>query len=325
MFGSSNGASSGAQRERAFSLPRLTGRNSPDRQDAVGGTASTSPSNINRPPRQRSSLFNLVMTRVQQGPSGSSRVQNSADDAVPSSSSSSSGRSQPVPSLSRKPVSPVPPPPVVYLTPPKQPSPSTTHSTAHTPACTPDVDVDDDVVDRALAYGPLVARSVTYNDAVAAAAAAVPSPKTAAAHSPSPSAALPQPATPRSVGSQWCTELQCLQRTSSIYEAITCLRRVRALLADIPPRDRMLYCKADFDGACATLRRHRALTADADVVRAVAAVTKQYFSLDYFARLPPDVAREIFVWLPIDEFTPVRSPPYLPHLLFVYAVFDPFL
>jgi len=266
------------------------------------------------------------MTRVQQGPSGSSRVQNSADDAVPSSSSSSSGRSQPVPSLSRKPVSPVPPPPVVYLTPQKQPSPSTNHSAAHTPACTPDVDVDDDVVDRALAYGPLVARSVTYNDAVAAAAAAaVPSPKTAAAHSPSPSAALPQPATPRSVGSQWCTELQCLQRTSSIYEAITCLRRVRALLADIPPRDRMLYCKADFDGACATLRRHRALTADADVVRAVAAVTKQYFSLDYFARLPPDVAREIFVWLPIDEFTPVRSPPYLPHLLFVYAVFDPFL
>lgn len=112
-----------------------------------------------------------------------------------------------------------------------------------------------------------------------------------------------------------------LQRTSSIYEAITCLRRIRAVLADIPQNDRMLYCKADFELACAALRRHRGLIADADVVRVVAAITKQYFSLDFFARLPPDVAREIFVWLPIDEFTPVgchalsqRSLYLMPHL-----------
>ena len=39
----------------------------------------------------------------------------------------------------------------------------------------------------------------------------------------------------------------------------------------------------------------------------MAAITYQFFNFNYFRTCPPDVMREIFVWLPIDEFTPVPS------------------
>ena len=207
MFGSSGAANNGSTSERSFSLPRLTGRNSPVQRQVAGGGGSAQGS------PQRSSLFNLVMTRVQHGPSSSStRIQNSADvgstNATPSRSSGSIHRSQPAPSLSRTSASPVPPPPVVYLTPQKQPQqyhsfPSTDN--AQTPACTPDDD------DRAASVGPLVYRSVTYNDAIAHHSNSdnISNPGFSVAHlSPSPSS---KPVYPRSVGSQWCAELQCLQ------------------------------------------------------------------------------------------------------------------
>ena len=39
----------------------------------------------------------------------------------------------------------------------------------------------------------------------------------------------------------------------------------------------------------------------------MASITYQFFNFNFCRSCPPDVMREIFVWLPIDEFTPVPS------------------
>ena len=39
------------------------------------------------------------------------------------------------------------------------------------------------------------------------------------------------------------------------------------------------------------------MTADCDLVRDMAAITNDFFNLNFFGRLAPDVMREIFMWL----------------------------
>lgn len=83
----------------------------------------------------------------------------------------------------------------------------------------------------------------------------------------------------------------------SIYEAVTCLRRIRQLLAEIDPKDRLKSCRDDYHSAATQLRCLSCMTADCDLIRDLAAITNDFFNLNFFGRLPPDVVREIFVWL----------------------------
>jgi hypothetical protein len=83
----------------------------------------------------------------------------------------------------------------------------------------------------------------------------------------------------------------------SIYEAATCLRRLRHLLVLIDPSDRLRLCRDDYHAATTHLRRLPCMTADCDLVRDMAAITNDFFNLNFFGRLAPDVMREIFVWL----------------------------
>lgn len=78
------------------------------------------------------------------------------------------------------------------------------------------------------------------------------------------------------------------------------------MLAQVDKSDRVKFCKSDYDSAIKSLRRMRSVWCD-DLFREAVAITNDYFNESAFANLPRDVLMEIFLWMPINKFTPIVS------------------
>lgn len=109
-----------------------------------------------------------------------------------------------------------------------------------------------------------------------------------------------------SIGSLWTVEMTSLKQSGSHFEAVECLRRIRVLLSEIDKSDRLKFCKADYENSTKSLRKRRQLWSD-DLFREVVTISTDFFSESHFHKLPTDVIIEIFLWLPIDKFSPVTS------------------
>ncbi len=81
---------------------------------------------------------------------------------------------------------------------------------------------------------------------------------------------------------------------------------MRSILQGIDRRDRLNFCKADFDNATRCLRRQKVLWSDV-LFKEVVAVTLDYFDISPFQCLPTAVVQDIFLWLPISSFSQVCS------------------
>ena len=98
--------------------------------------------------------------------------------------------------------------------------------------------------------------------------------------------------------------MTCFKQAGSSFEAVICLRRIQQLLNEIDRNDRLRFCRADFENAKSVLRRNPSTWSDV-LARECSSITSQYFNLSAFRVLPHAVIQEIFLWLPIDEFSPV--------------------
>lgn len=98
-------------------------------------------------------------------------------------------------------------------------------------------------------------------------------------------------------GSSWTVEMIRLKRAGTYFEAIECLRSIRALLDNIDQCDRIRFCKADYDNATKTLRRHKLIWSN-DLFHEMVDITLQYFDDNVFRRLPLAVLQDIMLWLP---------------------------
>jgi len=109
-----------------------------------------------------------------------------------------------------------------------------------------------------------------------------------------------------SIGSSWTVEMACLKQSTSFFEAVECLRRVRVLLREVDKSDRIKFCKADYDTAVKALRRMKNVWSD-DLFRESVSITNDFFNESAFVNIPRDVLMEIFLWMPINKFAPVLS------------------
>ena len=85
---------------------------------------------------------------------------------------------------------------------------------------------------------------------------------------------------------------------------MVCLRRIRTLLDEIDRRDRLKFCKSDFELAFTSLRKQKALWSG-QISSEVVSMLSQYFNESPFERLPTCLIQEILMWLPIDDFAQV--------------------
>lgn len=83
-----------------------------------------------------------------------------------------------------------------------------------------------------------------------------------------------------------------------------CLRQIRNLLDEIDHRDRLKFCKADFEQAFIALKKQKSLWSG-QIASEVVTMLNRYFNESPFEKLPTCLIQEILMWLPIDDFAPV--------------------
>mmetsp|Transcript_4267 Transcript_4267/g.4430 ORF Transcript_4267/g.4430 Transcript_4267/m.4430 type:complete len:297 (+) Transcript_4267:156-1046(+) len=118
---------------------------------------------------------------------------------------------------------------------------------------------------------------------------------------------LMEPSRKNSVmGARWTIELACLKDCGTVFEAAICLRRIRDVLEEITFSDRIKFCRFDFENAVNQLQQKSFMYLD-DLANYVREMNTDFFNQSVFHKLPLDIMKEIFVWLPIDDFAPISS------------------
>lgn len=74
---------------------------------------------------------------------------------------------------------------------------------------------------------------------------------------------------------------------------------------EIERRDRIKFCKSDFENLVKILQRQRLWSSD--IAREVVSIMNDYFNINPFRNVPAAVMQEIFLWLPVDKFSPISS------------------
>ena len=87
-------------------------------------------------------------------------------------------------------------------------------------------------------------------------------------------------------------------------QAVECLRRIRSLLNDVDPADRIRYCQPDYDLAVKLLRKQKKLW-NSDLFKEVLTISSQYFNKNLFQKLPISVFIEILMFIPVEEMSPL--------------------
>lgn len=87
----------------------------------------------------------------------------------------------------------------------------------------------------------------------------------------------------------------------SFFKAIECLREIRDMLSVIDRKDRLKFCKGDFDSAIEELRKQQQFLS-VELFKESAEITILFFDINPFNRLPLVLQQELLLWLPVQEF-----------------------
>lgn len=104
-----------------------------------------------------------------------------------------------------------------------------------------------------------------------------------------------------SIGSDWTITLTRLRFAGSYFEAVECLRETRDMLSMIDRKDRLKFCKSDYDGAIEELRKQQKIWS-IELFKESVEITLQFFDVNPFNRLPLILLQELLLWLPVQEF-----------------------
>lgn len=107
------------------------------------------------------------------------------------------------------------------------------------------------------------------------------------------------------IGSNWSIAIQCLKQSASTFECIGHLRHICVLLDEIDYADRIRYCKRDFENAVKEIRTgtFAKTVICSELLREVSYMMNKYFDQNLFNTLPEEVIFEIFLYLPVDDFS----------------------
>jgi hypothetical protein len=107
------------------------------------------------------------------------------------------------------------------------------------------------------------------------------------------------------VSTEWSQELYTLTNSRSSFEAISCIRKMAAILPKIHKKDRHAYCYTDLNYAVRYICGNSVVWTG-KVSTAVAELIKTYLDASFFdTLLPCDVIREIFMYLSVREIKPL--------------------
>lgn len=76
-----------------------------------------------------------------------------------------------------------------------------------------------------------------------------------------------------------------------------CLRNIRSILSEIDHKDRLKFCKVDYENSIKNLKRQKHLWSN-DLFKEAVSIKLQFFNTSLFARLPEILLVEIILWLP---------------------------
>lgn len=109
-----------------------------------------------------------------------------------------------------------------------------------------------------------------------------------------------------SIGTQWSSEIGNLRYAGSVYEIALCLREISQILSTIDRVDRIKYCKPDFESAIADLRSSDVFLTD-KILHSIVTVIKTHFDECYIDCVPEILMQEIFMMIPVEEFSTIAS------------------
>lgn len=81
-----------------------------------------------------------------------------------------------------------------------------------------------------------------------------------------------------------------------------CLREIRGMLAMINRKDRLKFCKSDYDSAIEELKKQKQFWSKELFTESIS-ITKDFFDMNPFNRLPLVIHQELLLWLPVQEFS----------------------
>ena len=96
-----------------------------------------------------------------------------------------------------------------------------------------------------------------------------------------------------SIGASWTDVIILLKTSGSIFEAVSTLREVEAILRQIPKVDRMAFCKDDFEAAVEAIRSKKTLYS-ANLMKECVRIMVTYFDEDKINKLPEVILQKIF-------------------------------
>eukprot|EP01041_Mallomonas_annulata_P001530 gene1530-2948_t len=108
-----------------------------------------------------------------------------------------------------------------------------------------------------------------------------------------------------SIESPWTVHISNLKQSSTLGEAMLCLRKIENNLHDIDKKDRIKHCKKPFEDTVKSLRK--SLRIDSELTREVNYLLVNYFDESGMKTLPHCIIQEIMMWIPTDEFFPILS------------------
>lgn len=80
-----------------------------------------------------------------------------------------------------------------------------------------------------------------------------------------------------------------------------CLREIQDMLSIIDRKDRLKFCKGDYDGAIEELKKQKQFWTT-DLFKESVQITLKYFDTNLFNKLPLVIHQEILMCLPVQEF-----------------------
>lgn len=109
-----------------------------------------------------------------------------------------------------------------------------------------------------------------------------------------------------SIGTVWSIEMSNLRRAGSVYEVALCFRQINNILSTIDQLDRIKYCKPDFEAAIITLRSSDMYLTD-KIFNGISELSSKYFNECLLDRIPEILMQEIFMMIPVEEFSTIAS------------------
>ena len=110
----------------------------------------------------------------------------------------------------------------------------------------------------------------------------------------------------QSTASLWSVQVGNLRHAGSVYEIALCLRELTGILASIDRSDRIKYCKPDFDLAMSDLRTRDVYLTD-KIISSISTLCKRFFDECLLDCIPEILMQEIFMMLPMNEFSSVAG------------------